>query len=162
MQISFAVLQDVVTVNPEDEVSVSIQDGAGRTIASGNLARNGDLLTCRTVKYDATGTVTGFGDCVETAQIVRTTIDQITPANDVLQTTESRADGAGRTLETIDALNYVTSMQYDANGNKTQLRDLNSVGGVLPTTRSTGRLRLLTRKSRPKARIARRPTMPTT
>jgi hypothetical protein len=34
-----------VTANPEEEISVTIRDGAGRNVASGILAQDGTLIT---------------------------------------------------------------------------------------------------------------------
>jgi YD repeat-containing protein len=40
----------------------------------------------------------------------------------------TRTDGAGRTIQTVDAENHVTSQTYDAAGNQLTVRDPNSVG----------------------------------
>jgi RHS repeat-associated protein len=104
-------------LNPEDEISVSIQDGAGRTIATGIIRQDGTPITWQSIKHDAIVTIAGYGDVVETAQI------------DALNhVTRSRTDGAGRTIQSLDALGKISSFKYDANGNMLSVRDPNSVG----------------------------------
>ncbi len=106
-----------VTINPEDELSVTVSDGAGRTVATGIIAQNGTPITWQTVKYDVLVAVSGVGQVLETTQI------------DALNhTRKSRTDGAGRTLETVDALGNVTTATFDAAGNQLSLRDPNSIG----------------------------------
>jgi YD repeat-containing protein len=54
-------------------------------------------------------------------------------------TVRSRADGAGRVRETVDAENRVTVMTYDANGNRLSVRDPNNTGQdcVCPSLQSS-------------------------
>jgi RHS repeat-associated protein len=117
----------VVTVNPMNEISVVIRDGAGRTVASGMLDSSGNLLSCRTIKNDDTVPL-GSDDFVETSQIVRSFIDQNSVGSDVIETAKTRADGAGRTIESEDTLQKVTAYKYDANRNLVSVRDPNGVG----------------------------------
>ncbi len=106
-----------VTINPEDELSVTISDGAGRTVASGIIAQNGTPITWQTVNHDTLVAIVGVGQVLETTQI-----DALNHAR------KSRTDGAGRTLETVDALGNVTTATFDAAGNQLSLRDPNSIG----------------------------------
>ena len=62
---------------------------------------------------------------VETDQMVAYNLPNATPA---FHTTKSYRDGAGRVLQTFDALNNATTMQYDATGNLVSVRNPNSVG----------------------------------
>jgi hypothetical protein len=56
----------VAVINPEDEISVSISDAAGRTVASGIIAQNGTPITWNLVKYDEVDQATGL---VKTSRI---------------------------------------------------------------------------------------------
>jgi YD repeat-containing protein len=104
----------VAVINPEDEISVSIHDAAGRSVASGIIAQNGTPITWNLVKYDEVDQATGL---VKTSRI------------DALGHTVSQlADAASRTIQSLDALGKATSMQYDANGNTLSVRDPNNVG----------------------------------
>lgn len=106
-----------VVVNPEDEISVSIQDGAGRTIATGIIRQDGTPIAWRCAKHDAVVNLAGYGDVLETAQI--DALDHII---------KTRTDGAGRAIQSLDALGKITAMKYDAAGNTLCVRDPNNVG----------------------------------
>ena len=107
----------VVTLNPEDEIGVSISDGAGRRVAQGILKQDGTLLTWSSILHDNIASIENFGDVLETSYI------------DALNhITKSRSDGAGRTLETEDAESHITKRTFDANGNVLKTRDANGVG----------------------------------
>ena len=41
-----------VTVNPADEISAAISDGAGRTVATGIIDREGNVITWGTTLHD--------------------------------------------------------------------------------------------------------------
>jgi RHS repeat-associated protein len=114
---SVADFSAVAVVTPEDEIRVTIQDGAGRTVASGWLEQAGGAITWGTVQHDAVVTVSGFGDVLETRAY--DALDHIT---------RSRTDGAGRTLESEDAENEVSTFEYDGNSNLLASRDPNAVG----------------------------------
>jgi len=106
-----------VTLNGEDEISVSISDGAGRSVAQGILEQSGTAITWSTIQHDTIVNVANFGDVLETAR------------HDALNhITRSRTDGAGRTIESVDAENFVSTFSSDANGNQIAVRDPNSVG----------------------------------
>ena len=123
---SFAAGSDgyaVVVINPEQELSVSISDGAGRAVASAALDPLDQTspvtapITWNTVQHDAVTTVTGFGDVLETAN--HDALDHVT---------KSRTDGAGRALESEDALGNVTEIGYNENGATVSVLDPNEVG----------------------------------
>jgi RHS repeat-associated protein len=114
---SVADFSAVAVVTPEDEIRVTIADGAGRTVASGWLEQAGTAITWGTVQHDAVVTVSGFGDVLETKNY--DALDHIT---------RSRTDGAGRTLESEDAENEVSTFEYDGNSNLLASRDPNAVG----------------------------------
>ena len=69
------------------------------------------------MQHDAVTTVTGFGDVLETAN--HDALDHVT---------KSRTDGAGRALESEDALGNVTEMDYNENGSVVSVLDPNEVG----------------------------------
>ena len=87
-------------------------DGLGRTVRS--VDGNGNATD---TTYDTVVPLAGFGDVVETA--VADALDHVNAR---------RTDGAGRTLETEDAEGFLTTFQYDANGNRIGYRDANGIG----------------------------------
>ncbi|MFN8741018.1 MAG: hypothetical protein ACK5YR_13905, partial [Pirellula sp.] len=114
-----------IVINPEDEISFSIADAAGRTVMSGKLnnyrgsgstALN-TLATWSCTVFDATTSLSGFGTV-----LVTTSVDALG------KTTSTWTDGAGRTLRSIDQLAKVTTMTYDPAGNQLSVRDPNNVG----------------------------------
>jgi RHS repeat-associated protein len=114
-----------IVINPEDEISFSIADAAGRTVMSGKLnnyrgsgstALN-TLATWSCTVFDATTSLSGFGTV-----LVTTSVDALG------KTTSTWTDGAGRTLRSIDQLGKVTTMTYDPAGNQLSVRDPNNVG----------------------------------
>ncbi|MCM8539997.1 MAG: PA14 domain-containing protein, partial [Lentisphaeraceae bacterium] len=103
----------VIITNPEGEKSVSIMDGSGRTVASGMLSKvDGSLVTWETITHD--NVVNNF---LET---------KITSA--IGFENKARTDGAGRSINTIDAEGNVSSFFYDNNSNLVSSRDVNGVG----------------------------------
>jgi YD repeat-containing protein len=70
----------------------------------------------------------GSGNYLETAQIVRSFNDQNSASNDDIETTKTRADGTGRTIESEDALQRVTTYKYGTNRNLVSVCDPNEVG----------------------------------
>ena len=110
-----------VTINPQDEVSFSISDAAGRSVMSGQLdnysGTANSLLTWSTQQHDTLSNVSGYGDCLEARSI------------DALgKLTRSLSDAAGRTIQSIDQLSKITSFTYDAAGSRLSVRDPNNVG----------------------------------
>lgn len=107
-----------ITVNPENEVSVSISDGTGRSVCSAMLdPADGTPITWNTTLHDTVVANNGFGNVLETHRM-----DALDHIN------EFQSDGAGRTLAWIDALGFVTTLKYDSNGNRLKVRDPNNVG----------------------------------
>ena len=116
----------VVTVNPLGEISVSVADAAGRTIATGVYKQSGTgaaIITATLVRNDLLPPVS-TGAVVETDRMVATSL----ASPQAFNTTKSYADGAGRVLQTFDALSNATLMKYDAGGNLVSVRDPNGVG----------------------------------
>ena len=114
-----------VVISAEDEISFSISDSAGRTVMSGKLnnyrgsggtALN-TLSSWSTVLHDATTNLSGYGTVLVTKNI-----DALGNA------TKSWTDAAGRTLRSLDQLDNVTTVTYDAGGNQLTVRDPNNVG----------------------------------
>ena len=108
----------VAVINPLDEISVTVRDAIGRTVISGIIKPNGTPITWQVAYYagqaDTSGATSGL---VQTVQI-----DALGHAN------TAWTDGAGRTIQSADALGKITSLQFDANGNMVSVRDPNSVG----------------------------------
>ena len=119
--ITFSVDNDgsaVITINPAGEVSVSIADGVGRTIASGMYDKDDYALNIYTL-------------------VSWQTITHDLIVNDLLETKTTSAlgfenkvhsDGAGRRLASIDAEGNASSFEFDANSNLVKVRDANGVG----------------------------------
>ncbi len=103
--------------NPEGERTLSIKDGLGRSVRSIQLDVNGDAVVSSTTTHDVIVTVAGYGNVLETSV-----------ANALGHTSKQRTDGAGRVIQSIDAEGFVTSFEYDANGNRKKVRDPNGVG----------------------------------
>lgn len=108
----------VIIINPEGEVSVSIQDGLGRIIASG--------------MYDKVD----WAEDIYTL-VTWSTTTQDTVVNNLLETKTASAlgfenkvqsDGAGRRIAVIDAAGNTSSFEFDANSNLVKSRDANGVG----------------------------------
>ncbi len=106
-----------LVTNPEGERTLSIKDGLGRAVRSMQLDANGAAVVSSTTTHDTVVTVADYGAVLETSS-----------ANALGHTTKQRTDGAGRTIESVDAENHVTSFEYDANGNRKKVRDPNGVG----------------------------------
>ncbi len=106
-----------LTTNAAGERTLSLSDGAGRTVRTVQLASDDSALTQSTRSYDAIVTVAGYGDVLET-----------TGTNLRGDASKSRSDAAGRTLESVDALGNVSTFTYDAAGNVLASRDPNGVG----------------------------------
>ncbi len=114
-----------ITVNAEDEISFSISDAAGRSVMSGKLNnyRGSGASAVNTVAtwscslHDATTNLAGYGTL-----LVTQSIDALGNA------TKTWTDAAGRTLRSLDQLDKVTTVTYDAGGNQLTVRDPNNVG----------------------------------
>lgn len=106
-----------LVTNPTGERTLSIKDGLGRSVRSVQLDANGAAVVSSTTTHDVLVTVAGYGVVVETSV-----------TNQLGHTTKQRTDGAGRTIQSIDAEGFVTAFEYDANGNRLKVRDPNGVG----------------------------------
>lgn len=104
----------VEETNPAVEKKVTVHDGIGRVVLSIDGAGNASSTV-----YDVlvNGTAGAPGTLVETAV-----------TDGVGDTTRARHDGAARSLATIDAEGYATTIAHDADGNRLSWRDPNSVG----------------------------------
>ena len=107
----------VLTTNPAGERTLAIRDGLGRGVRSVQLAANNTALISNTSTFDTVVTISGYGDVLETAS-----------ANALGHTNKSRTDGAGRTLQSLDATSAATVFTYDAGGRRLAVRDPNNVG----------------------------------
>ncbi len=107
----------VLTTNPAGERGLSLRDGLGRNVRSVQLAANNTALVSSTSTFDTIVNISGYGDVLETAS-----------ANALGHTNKSRTDGAGRTLQSLDATNAITTFVYNANGQRLSVRDPNNVG----------------------------------
>jgi len=96
------------------------RDWAARETLSPGLARTPrppSAFPSSNTIYDTVVTIGGFGDVLETAV-----------ADGLGHTNRSQTDGAGRTLQTVDAESKIAKFQYDANGNVLSSRDANNIG----------------------------------
>ena len=97
----------VEVTNPLGEKSLQIRDGLGRAVR----------------------TVDGLGHASTTIHDVIVSGLVESAMTDALgHTKRSRADGAGRVRQSIDAENRTTSLSYDANGTRVSVRDPNNLG----------------------------------
>lgn len=106
-----------VSINPEQEVSFSIADAAGRTVMSGVIepfdgTTPNALVTWNCTLHDATTSLSGYGTVLETKSV-----------NALGKTNRQWTDSAEMTLRSFDALNEVTVYTYDAAGNQLSVRD---------------------------------------
>ncbi len=107
----------VLTTNPAGERTLAIRDGLGRGVRSVVLDLSNTALVSHTSTFDTVVNVSGYGDVLETAS-----------ANTLGHTNKSRTDGAGRTMQSLDATGAITAFVYNANGQRLSVRDPNNVG----------------------------------
>ena len=101
------------TINPEGEISVSIQDGAGRRVASGMLSSEDEsLVTWKTITHDKV-----VLNLLETTQTSALGFEK-----------KTYTDGAGRRIKSVDAEGNESRFKYDNNSNLISFRDANGVG----------------------------------
>ncbi len=112
----------LLSVNAEQEFSVSISDGLGRTVMVAQaqpVAQSANLqaVTWSFSIYDNTFNIGSPKFVAETRSM------------DALgNIVRSRSDGSGRTLQTVDALGNISTASYDASSNVVSARDPNLVG----------------------------------
>ena len=107
----------VLTTNPAGERTLAIRDGLGRGVRSVQLAADNTALVSNTSTFDTMVNISGYGDVLETSS-----------SNALGHTNKSRTDGAGRTLQSLDATSAITTFVYNANGQRLSVRDPNNVG----------------------------------
>ncbi len=120
---NYATGSATVSISPEYNISVSIQDGSGQVvmtamIESFNGSNPNDLITwsCSRANYSEVSEG-GFGNVVTSYSI------------DALGNTASlRIDGVGRAIVSSDPSGNVSSLKFDANGNVVETGDANEVG----------------------------------
>ena len=111
-----------VAINGEEEIRVSIADGAGRNILQAQLAPHDastpfEIITYQIVDHDEFHFIQGFGNAIASK-----TIDALD------NSTFSALDGSGRALQSVDQSGAVTNFEYDANNNMLSSIDANGVG----------------------------------
>ncbi|MFO0975983.1 MAG: hypothetical protein U0996_06265 [Planctomycetaceae bacterium] len=114
----------VVNINAENEISFSLSDAQGRSLMSGILHpynavspnTPGALLTWSCQVPDITETIN--------SQVYLTSLSVDALGN----TTQSRSNGLGQTVQSVDQAGNISSVQYDAGGNAIVSRDPNNVG----------------------------------
>lgn len=118
----------VAVTNPANETSYQLMDGLGRPVA----------------------TIVGFGLGIDGRGIathtthdgVSSSLLEIATTSPLGHITRSRADGAGRVRQLVDALGKITTLSYDAVGNQVAQRSPVQVGwDAVYTARSFLRLR---------------------
>lgn len=112
----------ILEIEPDGQLLVTIQDGASRTVATGVIQpptgqNPNQPITWHATLNDTVATVSSPGNLLETAYI------------DALDnTSRRRVDGAGRTIQAVDAESNITTATFDANSSKLSESDPNSVG----------------------------------
>lgn len=110
----------VAVTNPEGEVTVRVIDGIGRTVLS--IDGEGDAST---MAYDAKVTAAGSLLSGNGGIIVETSA-----TDPLLHVTKSWTDGAGRTIQILDAASDAVTYTYDNNSNRLSFRDSAPGSGV--------------------------------
>ena len=82
-----------LATSSEGRRTLSVSDGLGRTVRTTQLDSTGATLTSSTATHDTMAAVAGYGDCPETSV-----------TNALGHTNRRRTDGAGRTIQVVDAL----------------------------------------------------------
>lgn len=112
----------VVNINAENEVSFSISDAQGRSLMSGIVARlseTGTSPTLRTWSYQIPDTIETISNKTYLCSV---SVDALG------NTSKSRSNGLGHTLQSVDQAGNISNVQYDAGGNAIVSRDPNNVG----------------------------------
>jgi YD repeat-containing protein len=146
----------VITVNPAQEVSVTVNDAIGRRLATAVLAPASgvysQIVTWRLRRYDmgnpvsmfsSTGGLDTNGTTVETQEFESNQSGTGNPANFVGTYTDGAGRAIARTVPSQAMWSWtgqqnppLTAMQYDANGNLLSVLDPNNVGWYASTATS--------------------------
>ena len=107
-----------VSLNAENEISFSISDAQGRSLMSGMLSveQASSLLTWSCNVPDTTETID--------SKVYLTSLSVDALGN----TTKGRSNGLGHTVQSVDQVGNISTVQYDAGGNAIVSRDPNNVG----------------------------------
>jgi len=107
-----------VNINAENEVSFSISDAQGRSLMSGMLSVE-----------QASSLLTWSCNVPDTVETIDSKVYLCSLSVDALgNTTKSRSNGLGHTLQSVDQGGFISTVQYDAGGNAVISRDPNNVG----------------------------------
>ena len=111
-----------VSINAEEELSFLIYDAKRRPVMKGVIEPHGGnnpnaLMLWVCTVHDATVSRPLYGDLLETR-----TVDALG------HSVASLSDGRGQILEKVDQAGFVSTLDYDANGNVIKTRDPNNVG----------------------------------
>ena len=112
----------VVNLNAENEVSFSISDAQGRSLMSGIVAKPVGAGTASTLR-------TWSCQIPDSTETINSKVYLTSLSVDALgNTTKSRSNALGHTVQSVDQGGNISSVQYDAGGNAIVSRDPNNVG----------------------------------
>ncbi len=112
----------VVSLNAENEISFSISDAQGRSLMSGIVARPSGAGTASELR-------TWSCNVPDTTETIENKVYLCSLSVDALgNTSKSRSNGLGHTLQSVDQAGNISNVQYDAGGNAIVSRDPNNVG----------------------------------
>ena len=113
-----------VNLNAENEVSFSISDAQGRSLMSGILHPH------NAVAPNTPGTLLSWSCNVpDTTETINSKVYMTSLSVDALgNTTKSRSNALGHSVQTVDQGGNISTVQYDAGGNAIVSRDPNNVG----------------------------------
>jgi len=112
----------VVSLNAENEISFSISDAQGRSLMSGIVAKASGSGTASVLR-------TWSCQILDTTETINSKVYLTSLSVDALgNTTKSRSNGLGHTVQNVDQAGNISSVQYDAGGNAIVSRDPNNVG----------------------------------
>ena len=105
----------VVSINAENEVSFSVSDARGRSLMSG------------TVSVEQASSLLSWSCQVpDTVETIDSKVYLCSLSVDALgNTSKSRSNGLGHTLQSVDQGGNISTVQYDAGGNAIVSRDPN-------------------------------------
>ena len=112
----------VVNINAENEISFSISDAQGRSLMSGIVARPSGAGTSSELR-------TWSCNVPDTTETINSKVYLTSLSVDALgNTTKSRSNGLGHTVQSVDQAGNISTVQNDAGGNAIIIRDPNNVG----------------------------------